>query len=428
MEIPLHYGDGQIVLEIPQENVAEVIRPRHSDVSRQSNVEIVTEVIGKAAGFFENVKEQILGVLLPDGTRDFPLDDIFPSLFPLFADAQKIIFFICTGTHNADTPENRSIVEKIQAEAQRAAIEEYDIVAHDCQQADFVSAGNTQRGTEILYNRCLQEPTIFLVLSDVKPHYFGGYSNPIKNFVPGLCAFKTVEQNHSWTMDDNSCAGVHPWHFDVALRDNPLAQDQFEAMMVIVQDRPVWAVVTLSSEGSIQWADFGPAQEVTAKAFLKTDADNCFMAEPVRKMIVSPGGLPHDVDLYIAQRALELTAGVVCDGGEILFLTACPNGVGSLRTKKQFYDKLICPLEKIEATGQKDYQLFSHKPWRLARLIRRLERLWFYSQIKASEIEKMHMTPCLNPQVVIDGWLDQNPEEKILIVDGANKILLHPAI
>ena len=413
------------MLEIPQGNIAEVIHPRHLSVSHQSNAEIVTEAIGKAAAFTEKLKDQILGVLLPDGTRDLPLSDIFTQLFPLFAGAQKVLFFICTGTHNTDTSENRKIAEWICAEVKISAIKNYEIIAHDCQQAEFTSAGTTRRGTEILYNTRVQEPTVFLVLSDVKHHYFAGYSNPIKNFVPGLCAFKTAEQNHSWTMDERSRAGAHPWHPDIAMRDNPIAQDQFEAMTVIVQERSVWAFVTLSTDGHIGWADFGMAREVAAKAFLKADANNCFAVEPAQKMVVSPGGLPNDVDLYIAQRSLELTAQVVPDGGEILFLSACPNGVGSPRTKEQFYNKLTCPLEEIAAVNQEDYQLFSHKPWRLARLIRRLKRLWCYSQIKASEIEKMHMTPCLNPQVVINGWLDQNSQEKILIVDGANKIILH---
>ena len=425
MEIPLHYGDGQIILDIPEENIADIIRPRYSDVAGQSNAGILKEAIDRSASIFtENIKDRVLGILLPDGTRDFPLDNILPQVFPLLVDAQKVIFFICTGTHNADTPENRTIVEKLRAQAQRVAITDYEIVAHDCRQADFISGGSTRRGTEILYNGHLQEPAVFLVLSDVKPHYFGGYSNPVKNFVPGLCAFKTTEQNHSWTMNDGSRAGAHPWHPDIGARDNPLAQDQFEAMTVIVGDRPVWAVVTLSTDSCVRWADFGLAQDVTGQAFEKIDAGDCFAVEPVRKMIVSPGGLPNDVDLYIAQRALELTAQVVADGGEILFLSACPNGVGSLRTKEQFYDKLIRPLEEIGVSDQKDYQLFSHKPWRFARLIRRLNRLWLYSQIQSSEIEKMHMATCLDPQIVVDEWIAQGWQEKIIIVDGASKVLL----
>ncbi len=425
MKILLHYGHGQIRLEIPQGNIAEVIVPKHSDISRKTDAHIVARAIKSAAGdFSEQVNRQTVGVLLPDGTRDLSLDVLLGQLLPLMKDAEKVLFFVCTGTHNPDTPENQHIRELVAAESTNSGIDNFEIVVHDCRQADFVPLASTARGTEIHYNVRLQEPTVFVVLSDVKHHYFAGYSNPIKNFVPGLCAFETVEQNHSWTMDPASCAGVHPWHPDAARRDNPLAQDQLEAMTAIVADRPVWAMVTRSTGGQVHWAEFGRVQQVTAQAFLKADSLNCFSVGRIDKMIVSPGGLPNDVDLYIAQRALELTASAVCDGGEILFLSACPKGVGSPHTAEQFYDKLVRPLDEIDESDRRAYRLFSHKPWRFAKLIRRLKRLWLYSEIEDSEIEKIHMTPCADPQSVVDGWLAKNPQEKILIVTGANKVLL----
>lgn len=44
------------------------------------------------------------------------------------------------------------------------------------------------------------------------------------------------------------------------------------------------------------------------------------------RLIVSPGGLPNDIDLYIAQRALELTKAGVRDGGEVLFFGGLSEG------------------------------------------------------------------------------------------------------
>ena len=424
MYIPLHYGDGQIILKIPHDNVAGVICPQKLKYLCRNTDILDQALVKKTPDFIEAIKGRTLGVLLPDGTRDIPLEVILPLVLRLVKNVKKVLFFICTGTHETNTPENQKIIELIRAEASTVNLQEYTIIAHDCQSSDCVSAGTTKRGTEILYNVRLQEPMVFLVLSDVKHHYFSGYSNPVKNFVPGLCAFITTEQNHSWTMDERSCAGIHPWHPEPALRDNPLAQDQVEAMRAIIGERSVWAFVTLSTDGQIQWADFGLSQKVTSKAFLKADEWNSFSVKPVKKMIVSPGGLPNDVDLYIAQRALELTADVVCDGGEILFISACPKGIGNIKTTGQFYDKLIAPIDEIAASSRHDYRLFSHKPWRFARLIRRLNRLWVHSQIEASEIERMHMAPSTDPQSVINGWFDQNLQEKILVVDGANKLLL----
>jgi hypothetical protein len=40
------------------------------------------------------------------------------------------------------------------------------------------------------------------------------------------------------------------------------------------------------------------------------------------------------------------------------------------------------------------------------------------------QIAAAHMTPVDNPQDVIDGWLKENPKDKILVVNGANKIAI----
>ncbi|GAI04101.1 unnamed protein product, partial [marine sediment metagenome] len=108
-------------------------------------------------------------------------------------------------------------------------------------------------------------------------------------------------------------------------------------MRLIIKQRPVYALVTISTLDRIQWAKFGPAEKVCTAAFAIADQRNTHTVEPVERLIVSPGGLPNDVDLYIAQRALELTKNAVKNGGEILFLAACPNGIGEEQTMENFY-------------------------------------------------------------------------------------------
>ena len=426
MEISLHFGDGHVTLEIPQKNIAAFIHPRKPE-STADDTDILTEaVVQKQAAFTPQVKDRCIGLLLPDGTRDLPVASLLKQLLPSLRDAAKVLFLICTGTHTADTPANRKITDCIQTQAAHIGIKNFDVIAHDCQKAAYATAGTTRQGTDVQYNSQLDEPDVFVVLSDVKHHYFAGYSNPIKNIVPGLCAFKTVEQNHSFTFDDRSRAGIHPWHPDSGKRDNPLAADQFEAMQMIVKDRPVWALTTISSEGNVLWAAFDEARTAAAGAFDKVDQWNAHTVESVDFMIVSPGGLPNDVDLYIAQRALELTSSTVNDGGQILFLAACPNGIGSPLTTAHFEKPLTQPLETIVARDRTCYNLFEHKPHRFAKLINRLDKLWLCTQIAPSLVREIHMQPCDDPQNVISAWLTRKQNAKVLIVDGANKLLLQP--
>jgi len=426
MEIALHFGEGVAALEIPQENLAGFLQPRQLEADVPSE-EVLTQAIDRnKLRFVRQIQGRTAGILLPDGTRDMPAGVVLSKLLPQLRNAENIIFFICTGTHNAQTAANQVIIDGIRNETARAGIDDFEIVAHDCQKAGFTTAGVTRQETEVRYNSRLDEPDVFVALSDIKHHYFAGYSNPVKNIVPGLCDFKTVERNHRLTFDDRSRAGVHPWHPDVNKRDNPLAADQVEAMEMIVKNRPVWGLTMITGHGEILWAAFEEARSAAANAFSQVDEWNVHTVEPVDFMIVSPGGLPNDVDLYIAQRALELTSTVVRDGGQILFVASCPGGIGSPLTRDYFEKKLTEPLKKILRQTPLEYHLYEHKPYRFAKLIQRLDKLWFYSRMDPAIVENVHMHPCENPQDVIAAWLTQKQNAKILIVDGANKLLLYP--
>jgi nickel-dependent lactate racemase len=427
MKIDLHYGKGIVSLQIPQQNIEQIVRP-WQDRAAPDNLTLIQQALSapEAGDFRTAITGKRLCVLTEDGTREPVLDDtLLAPLFSLMRDASHIQFLISTGTHDPDTPQNAEMIAKIRSAARQAHLPDFEIRAHDCQQQEFINAGQTSRGTKVLFNPRLHDAEVFLVLSDMKTHYFAGYSNPTKNFVPGVCAFQTTEQNHSLAIDDHSTFGLHPWHNDPNRRSNPLAQDQLEAMQMIVKDRPVYVLGTISTSGKIQWARFGTAHSVTAQAFDKIDERNTHTVTPVPRLVVSPGGLPNDVTLYIAQRALELTKNAVTDNGEVLFLAACPDGIGEKRTMENFYNRLIAPVDEILKSIQAEYKLYSHKPYKFAQMIRRLRKIWMHTQIADDLIRAAHICPTHQPQNVIDNWLTEDPDTRITIVDGANKIAFY---
>jgi nickel-dependent lactate racemase len=426
MKIDLHYGKGQLCLQVPQANIERIICPWQDDRQSDNQTCLQQALSGEQ---IENFRQESTGkrlcVLIDDGTRDEPFGDIFGHLFGILTESLQVRFLICTGTHDPDSAANVKIREQIQEAARQAGIKDFQIDAHDYRRDRFINAGTTSRGTEIVFNALADQADVFLVLSDVKVHYFAGYSNPIKNFVPGICAYRTTEQNHSLALDDRSTFGVHPWHRDNSRRNNPLAQDQLEGMRLIVKDRPVYALATISTAKKISWARFGPVETVGSEAFSVVDCRNTYTVEPISRLIVSPGGLPNDIDLYIAQRALELTKSAIVDGGEILFLAACPDGIGEKQTMENFYYRLTCPIDEVLRSIESRYKLYSHKPYKFAQMIKRLRRIWMYSQIPDNLVEAAHLYPTHQPQAVVDNWLTEQPDAKVIIVDGANKIALY---
>jgi len=424
MNVDLHYGTGVVSLRVPDRNVQEIIRPWQGEQTQDAAAGLRETVAGHAGAFQKDVAGKRVCVLVDDGSRDEPLVSVLPHVCGVLRGAAAVQFLICTGTHVADTPKNREIRREIEKASRNAGLNLTRIHAHDCQADKFRDVGRTSRGTQVLVNVLADEADVFLVVADVKVHYFAGYSNPVKNFVPGISAFRTVEQNHSLALLDESTHGLHPWHPDPGRRGNPLAEDQVEGMQLIAGDRPIYALVMLSTAARLIWARFGPVQEVSAEAFRVTDERNIRTVTPATRMIVAPGGMPNDEDLYTAQRALELTRAAVTDGGEVLFLAACPNGVGEPQTIANFYNRLTAPLEEVIRSIQQDYVLYSHKPYKFAVMIRRLRRIWMHSQIPDNVIEAAHLHPTRDPQAVVDGWLAEQPEARIIFVDGANKVAL----
>ncbi|MBN1508562.1 MAG: DUF2088 domain-containing protein [Sedimentisphaerales bacterium] len=423
MKIDLHYGTGVVCLHVPDRNVQEIIRPWQGEQTEDA-VGLKEHMGSQGRAFQEEVAGKRVCVLLDDGTRDEPLAEVLPHLCDVLRRTASVQFLICTGTHNADTPKNRQIRREVEKASRDAGLTVARIHIHDCQADKVINVGHTSRGTPVLVNALADEAEVFLAVSDVKVHYFAGYSNPVKNFVPGISGFRTVEQNHSLALLEESTHGVHPWHPDPARRDNPLADDQVEGTELIARGRPIYALAMISAGSRLVWAQFGPVRQASAESFRVTDERNIRAVSPASRLVVSPGGLSNDEDLYTAQRALELTRAAVTDGGEVLFLAACPNGIGEPQTLANFYDRLTAPLEEVIQSIRQDYVLYSHKPYKFALMIRRLRRIWMHSQIPDDLVTAAHLYPTHDPQTVVDGWLAERPEAGILFVDGANKVAL----
>lgn len=426
MNIEISYSSRKVGFNIPDKNLAGIIQPGKTAAGlNQNQIDLAISGSRTAEEFINIVQDKNLCILLPDGTRDLPVDKVLKALAGLLDRPKQIRFMICTGTHDAETKQNELIIEQTVALMQKSGIKNFDIVVHNCEKAEFIDAGITSRRTSVLYNAAIKDMDVFLALSDVKHHYFAGYSNPVKNFVPGLCAYKTAENNHALSLDERSRFGTHPWHCTKELQDNPLAADQVEAMEKIIHRRDFWAVCMISTKGQIQWLRFGKAKEVAAEAFSKADEWNLYEVKQVERMIVSPGGTPNDIDLYIAQRALELTKQAIADRGEILFVSACDKGIGAERTMEHFWNLLTRPMEDVLAAVRSGpYKLFSHKPLRFVELIGRLRHLWLYSELDDETVRAGHMSPASDIQEIVDQWLRQKPGIKILVVDGANKLAI----
>jgi nickel-dependent lactate racemase len=421
--IALKYGKSKIEFKIPSKNMKGYFTPPEP-TSTQSNTEIIREALAHPVGeelkFLSQGKK--VNVCIEDATRPTSHLDVLRSLLEELRAAEFVRILISTGTHDANTPGNLNLKDSIENLLQEVHFGNAEVKIHNCMQSNYVYRGETTRGTPIEINAWLSGGDVLVIASDMKPHYFAGYSNPIKHILPGHATHDAVERNHSWALNEKSTFCHHPWHPDEKRRENPLAEDQLEAFTRVVGDRPVFALCMISNSGKILWAKAGEVKAVSSAGMNLVDEWLTLTLEPADALVVSPGGYPDDESLYNSQRALELTFRALKPGGKILFLSECANRIGPVFSIEHFFDKLSEPLEEIVETNREDYILYSHKAVKFAQMIQSTSYLGLYSNLKKAEVERIHLDPVETPQAIVDGWIEENPQMGIYFFDGANKL------
>ena len=415
-----------VELEIPDTNLAGVIVPKKLDVKSDTLAEL-NRVLDNPHGtpLEELSKSKSVCVLVEDHTRDAPHYEFVSAVVPRLVHANKVQFIITTGSHEVNHQGNLDLVKMIKSVADDSHLSNYDVSIHDCNSEGFVNLGKTSRGTPMLVDSKAVGHDVYVSLSDMKAHYFAGYSNVVKNFLPGVCGFDTIEANHSMALDPRSTFGVHPFHPDKRYRDNPLADDMREGMEIIAGKNSVFVLAAVTDTGKLLWADAGEVEPVTGGAMEFLDETASFTITPRTRIIVSPGGYPQDKSLYHAQRAIELTKNAVRDGGEILFLAECRDGIAPEKAIENFYNRLILPLDVVIESISGKYHLYEHKAYKFAELIKRVSKILMYSELDKKTVEDAHLQKVTDPQKVVDEWIAEDPNVKILVLDKGNKLAIY---
>ena len=429
MKIKLPYGKESILLELPEERT-EIIKPKKLKESRSTN-EILEKALNEPLDgkkLEEVVRGRRICALVADTTRKQPYKEQIEACAKRLKKANHIQYIITTGSHDPDDEGNFRIAQFIERSAKKYGLH-YDILIHDCEKSTE-EVGITARGTKVEVDKKALEADLFLVTANMKNHYFAGYSNVVKNFLPGCCSFRTIEMNHGLALKSEATCGRHPWHPDPERKTNPVAEDMLEAMHLIARDRPIYTLATIGAEKLI-WAAAGAPETVTREGIKIIDETTSFKLWPQKYAIVSPGGYPYDKTLYAAQRGVSLTKDAVLDEGEILWLAACNGGYQGLgpakKTKEFFYDPLTLdkPKNLLAEEVKKNYRLYKQKAYKMAHILGRVNKIWLYSNLNHNIVEAAHLYPVKNPQEVINQWIKGDSHEKILVFKQANRLAIY---
>ncbi|RIK70977.1 MAG: hypothetical protein DCC66_03645 [Planctomycetota bacterium] len=90
---------------------------------------------------------------------------------------------------------------------------------------NLIYAGDTPRGTPVYINRQYMQAELKLVVGNIEPHQFMGFSGGVKSAAVGLTGKKTINQNHALMTHPDSRLGEY---------ENNLARQDVEAIGKII--------------------------------------------------------------------------------------------------------------------------------------------------------------------------------------------------
>jgi lactate racemase len=294
--------------------------------------------------------------------------------------ASDIAIIFATGIHRSVTPDEKKelltpfIVQRIKT------------IDHDpCDASVLVSLGRTPRGTPVAVNRALKDFAHVIITGGIGFHYFAGFTGGRKSICPGLASAQTIQATHMLALDFER--GGRRYGVGPGLLDGNAVHE--ECARVVEMVRPSFGVSSVVNERGrairVYAGDWRAAHRAGCVEYL---ANHSIKIGPKRDLaIVSCGGSPYDINLIQAHKALDMAACACKDGGTIILLAECREGLGSPDFLKWFDERSSRALETRLREG---YEVNGQTAWALLTKAERY-RILLVSELRSEDVERMRM-------------------------------------
>ena len=367
------------------------------------------EVLDSPAGGGAPMTDAEVGALIDDPVDSQPLEEIISpgeSVLVVVSDATRatgsaqvvnllarrlvqlgvsprdlrVIF--ATGIHRAVTPEEKS---ELLTPFVTQRIRTLDHDARDPSQ--HVALGETERGTPVELNRALFDHSHVILTGAVSFHYFAGFTGGRKSVCPGLASARAVEATHLQALDfekGGRRAGVGPGRLD----GNAVHE---ECERVAAEVAPSFIVNTVvDARGRITRlyaGDWRAAHRLACAEY--ADSHTVKIDARRRAVVVAAGGAPHDLNLIQAHKALEMASYACAEGGHIVLVAECADGLGRPDFLKWFDAR---DSRELEGRLREAYEVNGQTAWSLLTKAERF-RVHLVSNLADEDARRMRLNP-----------------------------------
>ncbi len=236
---------------------------------------------------------------------------------------EEDIYFLCsTGTHRAQTQEEHRLILGPELG------DRFSLIDHDCRDEDsLIFLGTTSFGTPVKIHRLALECDHLVLTGVVAYHVMAGWGGGRKSVLPGIAGYESVQANHSLALSSERGKGRHPQARCANFENNPVHLDMVEGCALA---KPDFLFNVIMGSRGIVAAVSGHWQTAHEEGARMLDAlDGVPISRQGDLVIASAGGYPKDILFYQASKAIFNAAEAVRDGGVLIVLAECSEGLGS---------------------------------------------------------------------------------------------------
>lgn len=411
MRIAIPYGQFHLRAELPDAYTVEHILPRQQAAAPDPAAMVKDAVYNPLGDVAPPRTGQTVAIAVNDATRPVPHEVLLPPVLGGIKHAgiadEEVIFIIATGAHPGLTSQEYSVILPPGITAA------YRVLCHDASdEANLTYLGETARGTSVYINSAYMAADYRVVIGNIEPHQFQGFSGGVKSAAIGLAGLRTINQNHAMMSHSQSKLGIYD--------ENPARQDVEEIGRMIGIDFAVNAI--LNPDKAIVAALAGDPFAVMQAGVPQVKAlYEAPVAAPFDLMIASPGGHPKDINIYQSQKGLAHAASVTKTGGSLILCAACPQGSGSADYESWMAQPgMRSHGDVLEIFEREGFRLGAHKAFQVSRDAARL-RAALVSELDDEFLRRLLLHPQPDLQTAIDRALELLPSDaRIGVMPYAN--------
>lgn len=256
-----------------------------------------------------------VAVAVDDQTRPTPTGPVVAAVLAELRQAgirdEDCTIVVAKGTHR--WPGDQEVRAKVGP-----AVGACKVLVHDPDDEQaLVLMGTTSRGTPVWVNRAVAEADLFIAIGAVVTHYMAGYGGGPKIALPGVAGRKTIVANHVLAAGPTATQG--------RTAGNEMYEDMLEASQVARLAMKIDLVLDMDNQ-PVEVV----AGAVAAGHQAAIDAYNRVFGYPVAEQadVTITSGFPLETELLQSCKAVLSADIATRDGGAIVLLSACTNGVG----------------------------------------------------------------------------------------------------